>query len=117
MHSANCKVWWRRNNGLGLFFIVPVKGNLNPTAYKMLALRHKHAHGKLFYMKTPAALQFLTQGGGLATTTSYKDTERAHCTISKLPVLSLVFASFTFGFWTTVEILCLVMENIFHSGP
>ena len=19
MHSANCKVWWRRNNGLGLF--------------------------------------------------------------------------------------------------
>ena len=22
MHSANCKVWWRRNNGLGLFFMV-----------------------------------------------------------------------------------------------
>ena len=22
MHGANCKVWWRRNNGLGLFFIV-----------------------------------------------------------------------------------------------
>ena len=37
MHSANCKVWWRRNNGLGLFFrlgpLVPVKGNLNATAY------------------------------------------------------------------------------------
>jgi hypothetical protein len=32
-----CKVWWKRNNGLGLFFIVwagplvPVKGNLNTT--------------------------------------------------------------------------------------
>jgi hypothetical protein len=22
MRSANCKVWWRRNNGLGLFFMV-----------------------------------------------------------------------------------------------
>jgi hypothetical protein len=22
MHRANCKVWWRRNNGLGLFFMV-----------------------------------------------------------------------------------------------
>jgi hypothetical protein len=22
MHSANCQVWWRRNNGLGLFFMV-----------------------------------------------------------------------------------------------
>ena len=22
MHSANCKVWWRRNNGLWLFFMV-----------------------------------------------------------------------------------------------
>ena len=22
MHSANCKVWWMRNNGLGLFFMV-----------------------------------------------------------------------------------------------
>lgn len=22
MHSANCKVWWRRDNGLGLFFRV-----------------------------------------------------------------------------------------------
>jgi arginine repressor len=22
MHSANCKVWWRRNNDLGLFFMV-----------------------------------------------------------------------------------------------
>ena len=22
MHSDNCKVWWRRNNGLGQFFMV-----------------------------------------------------------------------------------------------
>ena len=22
MHSANCKVWWRRNNGLGLLFMI-----------------------------------------------------------------------------------------------
>ena len=40
MHSANCKVWWRRNNGLELFSwfglgpLVPVKGNLNATTYK-----------------------------------------------------------------------------------
>ena len=39
MHSANCKVLWRRNNGLGLFLwlglgpLVPVKGNLKATAY------------------------------------------------------------------------------------
>ena len=39
MHNAKCKVWWRRNNGLGLFFmvrlglLVPVKGNLNARAY------------------------------------------------------------------------------------
>ena len=39
MHRANCKVWWRKNNGLGLFFmvrlgpLVQVKGNLNATAY------------------------------------------------------------------------------------
>ena len=39
MHSANCEVWWRRNNGLGLFFMVRarplsfMKGNLNATAY------------------------------------------------------------------------------------
>ena len=39
MHSANCKVWWMRINDLGLFFVVwarplvPVKGNLNATAY------------------------------------------------------------------------------------
>jgi hypothetical protein len=32
--SANCKVWRRTNNGLGLFFmLVPVKGNLNVAAY------------------------------------------------------------------------------------
>ena len=32
--SANCKVWQRTNNGLGLFFmLVPVKGNLNVAAY------------------------------------------------------------------------------------
>ena len=38
MHSANCKVWWRRNNGLGLFFMDRarplrglLKGNLNAT--------------------------------------------------------------------------------------
>ena len=31
MHSANCKVWWRRNNGFGP--LVPAKGNLNATAY------------------------------------------------------------------------------------
>ena len=37
--DANCKVGWRRINGLGLFFMVwlgplaPVKGNLNATAY------------------------------------------------------------------------------------
>ena len=36
---ANCKVWWRRNNGLGCISLfglgplVPVKGNLNSTAY------------------------------------------------------------------------------------
>jgi hypothetical protein len=39
MHCANCKVWWRRNNGLGLFFmirvgpLVPVKGDFKATAY------------------------------------------------------------------------------------
>ena len=39
MYSANCKVWWRRNNGLGLFTwfrrgrLVPLKVNLNATAY------------------------------------------------------------------------------------
>ena len=39
MHSANCKVWWRRNNGLELFLwfglgpFVPVKGNIHATAY------------------------------------------------------------------------------------
>jgi hypothetical protein len=39
MHNANCKVWWRRNNGLGLFswfrlgLLVPVKGNFYATAY------------------------------------------------------------------------------------
>jgi hypothetical protein len=41
MHGANCKVWWRRNNGLELFHvpwfglgpIVPVKGYLNTAAY------------------------------------------------------------------------------------
>ena len=37
--SANCKVWWRMNNGLGPCFMVqtrpliPVKENLNATAY------------------------------------------------------------------------------------
>ena len=25
MHSVNCKVWWRRNNGLGLFLMVRVR--------------------------------------------------------------------------------------------
>ena len=30
-HSANCKVWCGRNNGLGLFIVV--KGNINATAY------------------------------------------------------------------------------------
>ena len=39
MLSVNCKVWWKRNNGLGLFLmvrlgpLVTVKGNLNITAY------------------------------------------------------------------------------------
>ena len=34
MQSANCKVWWRGNNGLGLFFIVWARPlNLNATAY------------------------------------------------------------------------------------
>ena len=39
MHRANCKVWWRSNNVLGLFFmvrvgpLVPVKGNLTATAH------------------------------------------------------------------------------------
>ena len=39
MHSANCKVWWRRNNGLWLFFMVRARplssseGNLNTTTY------------------------------------------------------------------------------------
>ena len=39
MHSANCKVWRKRNNGLGLFFMVRArllsysKGKLNATAY------------------------------------------------------------------------------------
>ena len=39
MHSTSCKVWWRRNSGLGLFFMVQARpissseGNLNATAY------------------------------------------------------------------------------------
>ena len=39
MHSVSWKVWWRRNNGLGLFFmvlarpLVSVKGNVYVTAY------------------------------------------------------------------------------------
>ena len=39
MHNAYCKVWWMRNNGLGLISriglgpLVPVKRNLNTTAY------------------------------------------------------------------------------------
>ena len=39
MHSANCTVWWRRNNGLGLFFMVRARPlsssewNINATAY------------------------------------------------------------------------------------
>ena len=38
MHSANCKVWWMRTNGLSCFSwfglgpLVPMKGNLNTTA-------------------------------------------------------------------------------------
>ena len=34
--SANCKVWWMRNNSFSWFrlgLLVPVKGNLNTTAY------------------------------------------------------------------------------------
>ena len=39
VHSAKCKVWWRSNNGLGLFCmvglgpLVPVKEHFNATAY------------------------------------------------------------------------------------
>jgi hypothetical protein len=33
VHNANCKVWWMRNNGLGLGPLVPLKGNINATAY------------------------------------------------------------------------------------
>jgi hypothetical protein len=42
MHSGNCKVWWKSNNGLGLFFkvwldpSVSVKGNINATAYNYI---------------------------------------------------------------------------------
>jgi hypothetical protein len=42
LHSVNCKVWWRRNNGLGLFFmvrsspLVPVKGSLIAKAYNYI---------------------------------------------------------------------------------
>ena len=36
MHIANYTVWWRKNNGLGLFLMlpfVPVKGNLKATVH------------------------------------------------------------------------------------
>ena len=39
IYSANCKVWWRMNNGLGCFTwfelgpLVPLKGNLNAKVY------------------------------------------------------------------------------------
>ena len=38
MYNANSKVWWRRDNGLGLFFsaLVPVKGNVYATAHKFI---------------------------------------------------------------------------------
>ena len=42
MQCANCKVWWRRNKGLRLFLrfrlgpLVPVKGNINATAYNYI---------------------------------------------------------------------------------
>jgi hypothetical protein len=25
MHSVNCKVWWKRNNGVGLFLMVQAR--------------------------------------------------------------------------------------------
>ena len=36
MHCVNCNVWWRRNNVFSWFWLgplVPVKGNINTTAY------------------------------------------------------------------------------------
>ena len=39
IHGANCKVWWKRNSGLGLFFmvwlgpLVAMKGILNASVY------------------------------------------------------------------------------------
>ena len=34
MHSANCKVWWMRNNVWGP--LVPVKGNLSAIVYNYI---------------------------------------------------------------------------------
>ena len=37
MHSANGIAWWRKNNGLGLFFMVrAMKGDRNATAYNVI---------------------------------------------------------------------------------
>ncbi len=40
LQCANCKVWWRKDNGMGWFtragigILLPVKGNLNASAYQ-----------------------------------------------------------------------------------
>ena len=39
MHSANCKVWWRRNNGVWLFFTVQARP-LSSTKREILTLQH-----------------------------------------------------------------------------
>jgi hypothetical protein len=41
MHNANCKVWWRRNNGLGLFFMVRVRP-LSSSERNILRLQHAY---------------------------------------------------------------------------